>query len=251
MAQDVLRDVFRTVSGYAANKDRKNLRVAWEYGKKYLGLPKLNPFHEAEHMPADQKPRYVPPEEDFWKVYDAATDEQDIVMLLTMLHTGARRTEVFRLKWDDVDFHGRKIRFGTRKTGHGGMEYAWVPMTSKLHDALAAHRLRVRSLNVFVDVQTGAPYTSRQHFMERLCKCAGVKAFGFHAIRHLSATILANEGLDIPSIQSILRHKSPNTTARYIKSLGVRAEKLDRIFNDRRASKVIPFKAPHQEAIGT
>lgn len=249
MALEAMRYVLKEASGHAANKARKNLIAAWEWGKKYYGLPAVNPFREVEKFPADQNPRYVPAEEDFWKAYAAAAPH-DQVFLLFMLHTGARRAEVFRLRWDDIDFAGNKIRLGTRKTAHGGMEYAWVPMTTELHNSLAGHRLQSRSVFVFTDPETGEPYMARQHFMERLCKRAKVKPFGFHAIRHLSATILAYEGLDIPTVQAVLRHKNPNTTARYIKSLGVQPDKLDRVFAKRKGSKVLPFE-PVKKAIGT
>jgi integrase len=236
-AQAAMREVFKAYGGQVANRTRKNLRAAWEWGKRYLGLPKENPFHEVDRFPADQHPRYVPPEDDFWKAYRAALREQDRVMLLTMLHTGARRAEVFRLTWDDVNLERRQIRFGTRKTGHGGMEYAFVPMTFGLHAALTKHQKASVSRYVFTDPDTGLPFKERQNYMGLLCNRAKVKPFGFHAIRHLSATILANEGLDIPSIQAILRHKSPNTTARYIKSLGVSPDRLDSIFKNRGAPK--------------
>ena len=103
---------------------------------------------------------------------------------------------------------------------------------------------------MFTDPATGEPFTARQHYMARLCRRAKVKPFGFHAIRHLSATILAYEGLDIPSVQAVLRHKNPNTTAKYIKSLGVQPDKLDRVFAKRKGPKVIPFE-PIKKAIGT
>ena len=249
MALEVMRFIARASSGNAANKARKNLVAAWEWGRRYYGLPAVNPFREVEKFPADKKPRYVPPEDDFWKAYAAAAPH-DQVFLLFMLHTGARRAEVFRLRWDDIDFAGNKIRLGTRKTAHGGMEYAWVPMTTELHNALAGHRLTSRSVFVFTDPDTGEQYTARQHYMERLCKRAKVKPFGFHAIRHLSATILAYEGLDIPTVQAVLRHKNPNTTARYIKDLGVQPEKLDRVFAKRKGPKVVAFE-PLKKAIGT
>jgi integrase len=67
--------------------------------------------------------RYVPSEEDFWTAYDAAVNQQD----KAMLHTGARRSEVFRLTWEDVDFGRKQIRFGTRKTGHGGWSMPLFP----------------------------------------------------------------------------------------------------------------------------
>ena len=249
MALNALRAIALKSSGNAANKARKNLVAAWEWGKKYYGLPAVNPFREVGKFPADKKPRYVPAEEDFWKAY-AAASPHDRVFLLFLLHTGARRAEVFRICWDDIDFAGNKIRLGTRKTAHGGMEYAWVPMTAELHDALAGHRMQSRSLLVFPDPETGEPYTARQHFMERLCNRAKVKPFGFHAIRHLSATILAYEGLDIPTVQAVLRHKNPNTTAGYIKSLGIQPGKLDRVFAKRKAPKVTSFEA-WKKAIST
>ena len=57
--------------------------------------------------------------------------------------------------------------------------------------------------------------------MRRICKKAGVKPFGFHAIRHLTATILYHKGYDISLIQGVLRHKNPTTTDRYLRSLGL------------------------------
>lgn len=56
--------------------------------------------------------------------------------------------------------------------------------------------------------------------MGNLCERAKVKPFGFHAIRHLTASTLYNLGCVIADIQSVLRHQSATTTAKYIKSLG-------------------------------
>ena len=53
-------------SGNAANKDRKNLVAAWNWGMTYLdpNLPAPNPCL-VKKMPERRTPRYVPPEEDF------------------------------------------------------------------------------------------------------------------------------------------------------------------------------------------
>jgi integrase len=216
-------------SGNAANKDRKNLVAMWAWGIKYLGLGQINPFKIVDRFAYDSQPRYVPTEADFWMAYNAAGPE-DQTFLLTALHTAARLGELFRLAWGDVDLQAGGVRLGTRKTKSGGLEYATIPMTSTLRRSLAAHRARgPRSLLVFCQ-ENGEPYTSRQHYMERLCRRAGVKPFGFHAIRHLSASILAREGVDIPTIQAVLRHKSPTTTARYLRSLGIVENVLEDVF---------------------
>jgi integrase len=57
--------------------------------------------------------------------------------------------------------------------------------------------------------------------MTKLCKKAKVKPFGFHAIRHLTASILYKKGYPVSIIQAILRHKNPNTTTRYLRTLGL------------------------------
>jgi len=223
-------------SGYAANKDRKNLGTAWRWGFDNMeGWPKgVNPFLSVKKFPEVRQPRYVPSEEDFWKVFDQATG-QDRVMLLAFLHLAARRSEVFRIKWPDVDFVANRICLWTQKREGGHKEYDWLPMTSDLRQVMlqwCEERLKHPTADkehVFVCLEEtpfcreyfGKPFLHRQHLMETLCHRAKVKPFGFHGIRHLTASILYKKGYPLAVIQAILRHANPNTTARYIRSLGL------------------------------
>ena len=88
----------------------------------------------------------------------------------------------------------------------------------------------------------GQPFKYRLHFMKRLCDKAVVKPFGFHAIRHLSASILYNLGYEVAVIQAILRHKSANTTERYLRSIGL--ERVREALEDLKPgnAKVLKFK---------
>jgi len=229
---DFLTIQAKTRSGNCANKDRKNLSAGWSWGIKYMYLPKDNPFKTVDPFPSDANPRYVPPEKDFWKVYRIASDEQQLLLLI-FLHTAARRGEIHRLKWDDIDFTRNNIRLGTRKRMGGSMEYDLIPMTEKLNELLS-ERVEADSSSSYVfHDENGEPYKYRQHLMRRLCRKAGVKRFGFHSIRHLSASILAHEGVDIPTIQSILRHKNLHTTSLYLHRLGVTENVMDKVFSDR------------------
>jgi hypothetical protein len=67
----------------------------------------------------------------------------------------------------------------------------------------------------------GQPFKVRSHLMRWLCEKAGVKPFGFHAIRHLSATVLYHNGKSLHYLQRFLRHKNPMTTQRYLQKLGL------------------------------
>lgn len=247
-------------SGYAANKDRKNLVAAWHWGMKYMqpALPAPNPCL-VERMPEVRHPRYVPSEDDFWKVYEAAEEGQDQIMLLTFLHLAARRGEIFLLTWADVNFGNSRVRLGTRKRMDGTLEYDWLPMTTELRDALRwwwENRPIKKSPYVFVCLEDkpfckdhyGEPFKERSKFMVRLCGKAKVKRFGFHAVRHLSASILYHLGYEVAIIQAILRHKSPRTTEKYLKSLGI--EKVRDALEElsQQKGKVLEIKPRKKEA---
>jgi integrase len=199
-------------SGNAVNKDRKNLVAGWHWGMKYHEpkLPVPNPCL-VEKMPEVRHPRYVPPEEDFWRVYNLAQG-QDKIMLLAFLHLAARRGEIFRITLSDLDFENDRIRLWTRKREGGTLEYNWLPMTEELCDALSwwlENRPVKDKKHVFYGLDDtpfcrehyGKPFMYRLQFMRRICDKAGVKRFGFHAIRHLSASILYKLGYRVATIQ--------------------------------------------------
>ena len=240
-------------SGYAANKDRKNLVAGWNWGMKYMDppLPGPNPCL-VDRMPEIRNPRYVPPEEDFWKIFETA-EGQDKVMLLAFLHLAGRRGEIFRITWSDVDFGNNRMRLWTRKRMGGIYEYDWLPMTAELRESLRwwwEQRPIKDSPYVFLSVDEsecnrenyGKPFKYRQHFMRKFCDEAKVKRFGFHSIRHLTASILYNLGYGVAVIQAILRHRSPGTTERYLKSIGI--ERVRDALEDlsREKAKVIELK---------
>jgi integrase len=204
-------------SGYAANKDRKNLMAAWNWGIKYLNLPSPNPCL-AERFPENRQTRYIPPESDFWKVYDVMQG-QDRVMLLAYLHLAARRSELYRLRWEDVDFDNQRVRIGTRKRWGGSLEYDWIPMTDELFNVMVIHRQSAKSELVFANLENGEPFKKRLKYMKKYCKLAGVRPFGLHAVRHLTASILAQQDVPMVTIQRILRHKNLRTTEGYIRGL--------------------------------
>lgn len=214
--------------GNAANGDRKNLCAWWTWAQETQGVTRACPFKAVKRFAEDRTPRHVPSADDLKRVMAVADDETN-TFLLTMLHTAARVGELLRLKWSDVDMERRTVCLGTRKRANGSLEHDIVPMTTELRDRLTDHRRTARSVYVFCRPD-GQPYTQRIHLMGRLCKRAGVTEFGFHGIRHLSASMLDAAGVELSVIQAILRHKSATTTARYLHSLrGVRVE-LDGVF---------------------
>jgi len=111
---------------------------------------------------------------------------------------------------------------------------------------LLMHRQAAKNEWVFPDLESGKPYTVRQHFMKKLCRKAGVKTFGFHAIRHLTASILAQADVPMVTIQRILRHKNLMTTERYIRGLEPVKPALE-ILSGRNSRPIFPTLVEHEK----
>lgn len=236
MALDYLNAQSLNRSGNAANKDRKNLLAAWNWGIKYVaGFPTVSPFLLVDRFPEKRQPRYVPSEDDFWKVYEIS-EGQDRLMLLTYLFTAARKSEIFRLKAStDLDFAAGTIRLLSRKSKDGSWEERRIPMVDELYDLMIDHIQTIESDYVFTDPITGLPFQHRAHWLKKKCDKAGVKAFDWHSIRHLTARILARRKVPSKVIQEILGHKNLRTTEIYLGSLGVDKRHLEVLINKRKS----------------
>jgi integrase len=206
-------------SGCAANKDRKNLVAAWNWGVEHIpGFPEFNPFL-TDRFAEKRRPRRIPSEKDFWAIHAAAESEQDRTLLLCFLHLAARRSELFHLRPEDVDLDRRRVRLATMKRKDGSQHYDWLPITSHLHKTLSLHLVTHPGEWVFPNPQTGLPYLERSKWLPRLCRIAGIPEFGLHGIRHLSASILVNAKVSLLDVQTILRHTNLTTTQRYVHRL--------------------------------
>ena len=82
--------------------------------------------------------------------------------------------------------------------------------------------------NVFMQVHCdgamGLPFKQRNKLMPRLCAKAGVKPFGFHALRHKAAAISFAAG-GLVAAQALMGHYRATTTDIYVQSAGLYADK--------------------------
>ena len=222
----------RSRSGYSANTDRKNLRVAWVWGVNMLSMPESNPFARVPKFGEIRKPRYIPPAGDVHKVLAvAASDAETHAFLLTALHAAARRGEIVRLLWEDIDFARRTIVLRTRKRRGGTMESDILPMTAALCDGYMVLRQARRGAHGPIYGPEWQRNGRKTQIMWTLCATAGVPRFGVHSLRHLAASMMDEAGLPLSTIQAVLRYRSSTTTAIYLHNLrGVQVD-LDRVFS--------------------
>jgi len=175
--------------------------------------------------------------------------------------TGARRGEILKLTWRDVDFKSALIRFRDTKNGSTGT----VRMNATARALLESLPRPINSsLPVFTvgraKLRCGFDLAVDQAGLKRACAClqgdsdsdpddacstcgaTGVDKFKFHDLRHQAATELIARGATLNDVRDFLRHKTLAMTLRY-------AHLLD----DRRAdtAALLDLPAPGgQEAAG-
>jgi integrase len=127
------------------------------------------------------------------------------------LFTGMRRGELFRLKWQDVDFDRGFIHLRDPK---GGQDQK-IPLNAASRDLLTNHP-RGGSAYVFPG-RHGRQRVDITKQVNRIKNQAGLpKDFrALHGLRHFFASTLAFSGVDLLTIQRLLTHRSPSMTMRY------------------------------------
>jgi len=133
-------------------------------------------------------------------------------MMLMALYTGMRRGELFKLKWDDVDFARGFILIRDPK---GGKSQS-IPLNDAARQLLANHE-RTTSTYVFPG-KNGGQLVDIKKSANRIKERAGLpKDFRpLHGLRHTYASMLASSGkVDIYTLQKLMTHKTPAMTQRY------------------------------------
>jgi integrase len=132
-------------------------------------------------------------------------------IMLMALYTGMRRGELFKLKWQDVDFDRGFIRIMGPK---GGQDQT-IPLNVAARRVLEAHP---RTCEYVFPGEDGGQRVTIQKALRRIRKAAGLSANfrPLHGLRHAFASRLASSGLvDMYTLQKLLTHKSPMMTQRY------------------------------------
>jgi integrase len=139
-------------------------------------------------------------------------DNADLKLaVLLALTTGARRMEIWGLKWDDVDLQNGFLTFNKTKTG----AVRSVPIHGEALELLKRRSQRLDTPLIFPSRKNPAvPFDFRASF-EAAVKRAGIENFTWHSLRHSAASFLIMSGVDLRTVAELLGHKSIAMTQRY------------------------------------
>jgi len=133
-------------------------------------------------------------------------------MMKLALFTGMRRGEIFKLKWEDLDFHHSFIHIVEPKGGKSQK----IPMNSNAKELLQGI-LATDSEYIF-PARNGGPRKDINKDVNKIKAEANLPADfrPMHGLRHTFASMLASSGkVDMFTLQKLLTHKSPEVTQRY------------------------------------
>lgn len=132
-------------------------------------------------------------------------------LVLLALSTGARRGELFSLRWQDVDLVEGSLRLAQTKN----KDRRAVPVRGPALEVLRAWR-NGHAVSAWVFPRTGQRTAFPGEYSWRAAlRVAGIANFCFHDLRHTCASYLAMSGVRIEDIAQILGHRSIQVTMRY------------------------------------
>jgi len=138
-------------------------------------------------------------------------------LIILALDTGMRRGELFKLRWQDVDFDRHLIFICATHTKT--QRERMVPLTTRAHQELAALKESNSDERVF-------PYTDVKIAFKAVKEEAGLPDLRFHDLRHTAITRMVRGGISASETGKIAGHTQPATTYRYVNT---NHETLDRV----------------------
>jgi integrase len=131
-----------------------------------------------------------------------------IIQLLAL--TGARKSEIAGLKWQEVDLERGYLRLGDSKTGAKAL-----PVGAPAREVLASQPRIGGTEYVFPAASGGGHFQGVEKVWRQVRAAAGFDTLRLHDLRHSFASVGLARGDTLAVIGAILGHADVKTTSRY------------------------------------
>ncbi len=204
--------------------DYSYLKQVFRYLREEL---ECEPQREPKTLP------YVPSEEEIRRYYKAVWEARrtgDVVLIKTLMYTGARVSELVGIRLTDVDLDRCQIRINAGK----GNKDRVVPFPPSFKEALALHAVEMRRKGAAYLFESSwkKKYTDRgvRKLLARYAEAAGLECpISPHRLRHFLLTWLKKQGIDDALIQPYSGHASRQSLEIYSRlAIGDAQEEYDR-----------------------
>ncbi len=135
-----------------------------------------------------------------------------VACLRLLALTGARKGEIVRLRWDEVDFGTGCLRLRDSKTGA-----KIIPLGEVASELIANQPKLAGSIWVFPSLKTNGetPFMGIEKIWKKVRLKLEMPKIRIHDLRHSFASVGVAGGASLPIIGAILGHREVCTTQRY------------------------------------
>lgn len=203
------------------------------------GVVNFNPCHGVHTIKTEKQERKVytlEEAQEFIQALEKAPPKYRMFFLLA-IYGGFRRGELLGFEWKDIDFETGVItvnRTSLYDKAQGGM-FVSSPKTKGSCRSLKLPFAIIEELKFYKKWQleerfkvcdqwqdtdrlfttwNGAPMSSDtvRHWLEKFCTKENLPYVNIHSFRHLNASLLINNGVDIKTVSAALGHSQTSTT---------------------------------------
>jgi integrase len=169
---------------------------------KDIVLPKVN----------SKESRYIKPDE-VQKILAVAHHPTDRLIIRLIFDGALRASELLKLTVEDFTASPGYIRImGSKRRGPNEADY--IPVDDVI---IADLKRYLKHMNITKGPIFNVEYQALYQRIKRLCRSAKIDAYSPHAFRHGRGTQLAiTDRADIYDLRDFMRHKSIQTTMRYV-----------------------------------
>ena len=178
-----------------------------------LGLEQPNPAKGVKKFKEQSRDRFLQADE-LPRLFRALeTEPNDTIRdyVLMSLLTGARKSNVVAMRWDQLNFDRKTWTIPMTKNGEGHT----VPLVKPAMDILKARQLRSQSPWVFPGCGATGHLVEPKKAWKKILERAGIENLRLHDLRRSLGSWQAATGASLTVIGKTLAHKNVSTTAIY------------------------------------
>ena len=137
-------------------------------------------------------------------------------LLETALATGMRKSELFNLKWQDIDFDNATITIQSKDDWHTkNYKSRAIALTPRLSKILLAHKAEQKNSEYVFTYKGMKIHATINKSLKTVTRKAGLTGVTLHTLRHTFASHLVMAGVQLREVQELMGHASFETTVRY------------------------------------
>ena len=200
-------------SGVTANRVLTQLRGMYNKARDLELYGGENPTDRIKLFPEKSRERFLQPEEAprFFTTLSKETNSTFRDFVLIALLTGARKTNVLNMRWEQINFHHAMWTIPKTKNGDSHT----VPLVDQAMEILQERQANSKSDWVLPGSSASGHYADPKKAWAGFLKRADIKNLWIHDLRRTMGSWQAITGASLVVIGKSLAHKDVATTATY------------------------------------